>query len=193
MLTIAITATVVAVVAGVTINASVGGSAGSGDSLTVQVKLDLNYIIAALAKLGFHSTHVTNSSSPNYGKDCAESATGAVREFLFKYPCKEYASAITTVRKGDTATHVVITRVTMSTPGLANKYESNADASGSGNPPGEPRAYFNGYCYASGRNGATVWTEQVQSTGNRGADQEILQAAALTKLTPRYLGVHCTD
>ena len=191
-LTIAITAAAAAV-AGVTINASVDRSAGSGGSLTVQVKLDLNYIIAALAKLGFHSTDVTNSSSPSYDKDCAKSATLGVKKFLTQYPCKEYASTITTVRKGNTTTHVVITRVTMPTPGLASKYETEADAPGSGNPPGESPAFFNGYCYASGRNGATVWTEQVQPTGNRGEDQAILQAAALTKLTPHYLGVHCTE
>jgi hypothetical protein len=45
----------------------------------------------------------------------------------------------------------------MPTTTLASQYKARADKFGQGNPPGEPHA-FTGLCYASGQNGATVWS-----------------------------------
>jgi hypothetical protein len=180
---VAVTVAAGAVVVGV----SLGASAGSGDSLTVQVKADLTEAIAALAKIGFRSTP---STSPSSGTACAASATGEVRQFLMRYPCKEYASTTLMARRQGATAQVVISWVVMPTLTLAEHYKTKADAPQLGNPPGEPLA-FNGLCYASGQNGATVWTEQVQPTGHVNTDREVLQAAAPRKLTLSYLQQHC--
>jgi len=156
----------------------------------VQVKADLTQAIAALAGLGFHSARGVNSSNPSYGTDCARSATGEVGQFLTRHPCKEYASATLTSRRQGTTAQVAMSWVVMPTATLASQYKAKADAPQQGNPPGEPPA-FNGLCYASGQNGATVWTAQVQPTGHVNADREILQAAAPSRLTQSYLQQHC--
>ena len=80
----------------------------------------------------------------------------------------------------------------MPTVALAAQYKGEADAPLNGNPPGESLA-FNGLCYASGQNGATVWTEQVQSAGplSIDVDRQILQDAAPGKLTAGYVLQHC--
>jgi hypothetical protein len=154
----------------------------------VQVKADLTQAIAALAKLGFPSTRSINSS---YGTDCEKTASGGVKQFLTRHPCKEYASAILTARRQGTTARVAISWVVMPTANLAEQYEAKANVYGQGNPPGEPPMTFNGHCYASHQNDATVWAEQVQPTGHVNADREILQAAAPAKLTLDYLHKHC--
>jgi hypothetical protein len=182
-----------ATIGAVSVSASLSGSSGSGDTLTVQVKADLIQVAAALARLGFQNTPTVNSITPSYATDCAANATGEVRQFLTRHPCKEYASGILMVRKQGTATRVTISWVVMPSVTLAKQYKARADTYGQGNPPGQPPAYFPGQCYASGQNGATVWAEQVQPTGNLNADQEILQAAAPSKLSPDYLRQHCVQ
>jgi hypothetical protein len=77
----------------------------------------------------------------------------------------------------------------MPTAALASMYKTEVDAPGTGNPPGISSA-FNGDCYASGQQGATVWTIWVRPSGDAKVDQEILQVAAQGKLTPSYLGRH---
>jgi hypothetical protein len=79
----------------------------------------------------------------------------------------------------------------MSTISLAAQYKVYADTPGEGNPPGQSST-FTGFCYSSGQDGDTVWTEQVQPTGNIQTDQEILQAAAPQTLSAGYLKQHCT-
>jgi hypothetical protein len=191
--TISITVTAAAVAITVGIIVTGGGPPRSGDSLTVQVKFDVSQAIAALAKLGFYSPHAINSSNPNRGKRCAESASGKVQGFLIKHTCKEYASAIMTVRKDATTSHVVITLVRMPSKSLAKQYAHLAGRKGYGNPPGEPTALFNGNCYAAHQSGANVWTAQVQPTKDLGVERELLQAAAPSQLTSQYLRAHCTE
>jgi hypothetical protein len=180
----------------VTLAASLDSSAGgSGGSLSVQVKADLNQAVASLAALGFRNARSTSSRTPStsYGTDCAASSTGEVRRYLGRHPCKEYASAMLAARSHGATAQVAISWVVMPSVALAAQYKSEADAPRNGNPPGESRA-FNGRCHASGEDGATVWTEQVQPTGPLSVDAErqILRAAAPRKLTEGYLLRHCT-
>ena len=95
------------------------------------------------------------------------------------------------VRKQGTITRVAITWVVMPSVTLAKQYKAISDTYGQGNPPGQPPTSFPGQCYASGQNGATVWAEQVQPTGNLTADQQILQAAAPMRLSQDDLQQHC--
>ncbi len=189
-LAIAAAATVTVTVTGLAITGYFGGSAtGGSNSLSVQVKVDLNQAVAVLSALGFGGTR-----SASYGTGCAGSGTGGVRHFLARHPCKEYASAtLMAHRQGGTA-QVAVDWVVMPTAALAGQYKAIADTKGQGNPPGESLA-FNGLCYASGQDGPTVWTEQVQRTGHLSVndDREILRAAAPGKLTPGYLQQHCKD
>lgn len=173
-----------------TLSASLNGSSTSGDSLTVQVKADLTQAIAALAELGFHSTRSMNTRSPKSAAGCAASATGEVRQFLTRHPCKEDATTILTTHRQGTTTQLAMSWVVMPTSILATQYRAKVNREGLGNPPGEPPA-FNGLCYASGQNGLTVWAEQVKPTGDSNVDREILQAAAPSKLTSAYLHLHC--
>jgi hypothetical protein len=190
-LTISATVTAAAVGVALTLNASLGGSSAAGDSLTVQVKVDLTQAISGLAKLGFLKTQGRNLSGPSYGTDCAAVATGGVQQFLKRYRCKEYAISILTAHRQGTGTEVAISWVVMPTTAQATQYRSKADSFGQGNPPGEPRTIFDGHCYASGQNGLTVWAEQVQPTGDVNVDREILQSAVPSKVTPAYLRQHC--
>jgi hypothetical protein len=215
---IALSAVVAVAVAGTGLGFSVtsGRSAASGDSLTVQVNADLTQIIAALARLGFRIARGADSASPSrdsrpqaalpspsHGPACVGTATGRVRTFLLgkhhgKNNCKESASSIMTISRQGVTTRVVITWVVLGDANLAGQYEDKANSphQGAGNPPGEPPKVFDGDCYASGRNGATVWTEQVHLTGSTtNTDQEILRAMAptTTKLSPRYLQKNCPD
>jgi len=188
---VGITITAAITFGAVTIIGSLGGSGGA-DRLSVQVKADLNHAVAVLAALGFRSTRSTSPStpSPRNGTDCAASATGAVRQFLARHPCKEWASATLTARKQGAAAPVAITWVVMPTVALAGQYKARVDTFGQGNPPGE--SLFDGLCYASGQDGATVWTEQVQPGHlSVNADREILQAAAPRELPRGYLQQHC--
>lgn len=185
---LAIGLTVAATIGFFTITGSLGGSASGGsDGLSVQVNADLRQAVALLTALGFRGT-----PNPSYGAGCAGSATGGVGQFLARHPCKEYASATLTARKQGATAQVVISWVVMPDASLAGQYKAEADAPLNGNPPGESLG-FDGRCYASGQDGATVWTEQVQPTGplSVSAERQILQAAAPGKLTPGYLQQHC--
>jgi hypothetical protein len=187
----------ITVVAAVTIgplaiSAVLGGSSTGRKGLSVQVKADLNKALSDLAVLGFRNTRSPNSSTsgPNYRTDCAKSATGRVRQFLSRHPCKQYATATRTVAKRGATALVAFSWVEMPTATLAGRYKVKVDAYNTGNPPGVSLA-FNGLCYTSGQHGATVWTVEVRPTGHVNVDREILQAAAQAKLSPNYLRQHC--
>lgn len=174
-------------------NGSYSGSATGGGDFSIQVKIDLNKILGALATiLGFHSLRSPDShaAGPSYHSDCAKNATGEVQQFLALHHCKQFATATRTVVKAATTAHIAISWVEMPTSTIAGKYKARVDAPNTGNPPGVSLA-FNGFCYASGQQGATVWTVLVQPTGNVSVDRELLQAAAQEKLTPSYLRQHC--
>jgi hypothetical protein len=156
------------------------------------VKFDVNAVVAELVRLGFHSTSSTKSDNPG-NENCAASATGQVKVFLIAHPCKEYASATFKVQKGSIATNVVVSWVVMPYRALASQYEGWANEFRSGNPPGEPPLTFNGRCYASGRNDKTVWTEQVQGTGDKVIDRQMLDAAAPMSLSSSYLDENSVD
>lgn len=182
--------TITAAVGAVVVSASLGGGSGpKRDSLSVQVKVDLTQTVATLASLEFHTVH----ARPKYGTSCAASATGDVKNFLENNLCKEYASTIFTARRERITTKITISWVVMGSVRLARKYKAIAGIPRKGNPPGQPPLIFNGFCYASGRNGATVWSEQVKPTGSPSTDQEILQAAAPVKLSVGYLQQHCIE
>lgn len=188
-----VTATVMITIGAFIVIANFGGSSTGGNDLSVQVKVDLNKALGGLAALGFHNIRNANSSTSgtNYRTDCANSATGRiVRQFLTNYPCKQYAIATRTVTKRGVTVPVEFSWVEMHTATRANQYKAKVDEYGTGNPPGVPPA-FNGRCYASGQHGATVWTVEVQPTGNVNVDRKILHAAALRKLSQSYLRQHC--
>jgi hypothetical protein len=168
-------------------------SATGGGTFSVQVRVDLNKDLSALAAiLGLRSIQGSESgaSGPSYHPDCAKKATRAVKSFLTHNHCKQYATATRTVAKPGTTAQVAFTWVEMRTAALAGKYKAKVDKSGTGNPPGVSLA-FNGYCYASGQQGATVRTVLVKPTGHVNADRKILQVAARSKLALSYLQRHC--
>jgi hypothetical protein len=80
----------------------------------------------------------------------------------------------------------------MPTAVLAGDYKATVDLAGSGNSPGVPLT-FNGFCYASGQQGTTVWTVFLRPTGRVGVDRRILQTVAREKLKVSYLRHHCID
>jgi hypothetical protein len=164
-----------------------GSATGGSNSLSVQVNVDLNQAVAVVSALGFGGTR-----SATYGTGCTDIATGRVSQFLAHHPCKEYASATLMAHRQGATAQVAVDWVVMPTAALAGQYKAIADKKGQGNPPGESLA-FNGLCYASGQDGPTVWTEQVQPTGHLSVndDREILQSAAPGKLPPGYLQQHC--
>jgi hypothetical protein len=161
-------------------------------TLSVQVNVDLSKSLAAVASLGFRGVQMQNfsTSGPSYHTDCAESTTGQVRKFFTSHPCKQYATATRTVARGGATAQVAFSWVEMATASLASQYKLVVDAYGTGNPPGVSLV-FNGRCYASGQQDATVWAVELQPTGNVSVDREILQAAARERLSPGYLGQHC--
>ena len=191
---LAITFVVTITIGPFVLNAVFGGSATGGGDLSVQVKTDLNKALVSLTAIGFRRASSPNShiSGPSYRTDCAKSATGRVKRFLTRHPCKQYANASRTVAKQQTTTLVAFSWVEMPTVGLGNQYKDIVDEYNTGNPPGMSLA-FNGLCYASGQSGAIVWTVQVKPTGNVNADRRILQAAVEGTLAPSYLRQHCIN
>ncbi len=174
-----------------------GGSSGTRDrSFSVQVTVDLKESLGQLATAGWlPSTKSASNLGPRYYSDCAESATGNVRLFLSPKRCKQYATAIRAVTKNGVTSLVAISWVEMRTTGWANQYKALVGEYGTGNPPGVSPLDFNGHCYASGPSepSRTVWTVQVQLTGGIIIDRKILQAAALSSLSPGYLQQHCSS
>lgn len=188
----AIAATTVISIGFITFTASSGGSSAGRNSLSVQVKVDLDKALGALASRGFHRAQSPNASTwgPRYSTNCAQNATGAVAQFLTRHPCKQYASATRTVSQPGDNAQVGFSWVEMPSATLADQYKSVVDTYGTGNPPGLSPA-LDGHCYASGLQGAKVWTVEVQPTGKVNIDRKVLQAAVWEQLTPSYLRQHC--
>jgi hypothetical protein len=187
-----ITATVAITVGAVIVTTFLSSSSTGDERLSVQVNADLNKALGELTVIGFRRARNPDSdtSGPSYRADCSQSATGEVRQFLTRHPCKQYAIATRTVTKRGTTALVAFSWVEMPTSALAGKYKTTVDTQNTGNPPGVSLA-FNGLCYASGRSGLVVWSVQVQPTGHVNADREILQAATLGRLSSSYLRQHC--
>jgi hypothetical protein len=184
----AITAIVVIALGVVTYTLTRGGQAAS-NSVTAQANANFNHVLSVLPKLGFAGSVPENAASDS-SQNCSQTATGDVRQFLTKNPCKEYAVTLIKLRKQGISTQAVITWMVMGTSDLTARYKSLVDERHQGNPPGQP-ANFNGRCYASGRNGDSAWVAQVQPTGHVSADRQILGAVAPVRLTTSYLRAHC--
>jgi hypothetical protein len=191
----------VAITVAVTVAGTVGGLAATGtfsapstggSDLSVQVKVDLNKTIEALSSLGFGGRQISTSgtSDSSYRTDCAERASGLVRQFLTHHPCKLYAAQAWTITRQDATTQVAFSWVEMPTTSLASQYKVEVDTYSTGNPPGVSPA-FNGRCYASDQQGSTVWAVEVHPTGNVKVDRALLQAAARKSFSPDYLRKHC--
>jgi hypothetical protein len=194
-LAIAIAATIAIGAGAATIDIAISGDpADASSGITVQANISLNQAVAELEKLGFAGTKFVQSAGSNPSADCAQNASGDVRQFLSLHPCKEYAiSSLTMNNSQGISTQAAVSWVVMPSAALADQYKMMVDKHHSGNPPGEPTAIFNGLCYASGQSGETVWVSQVRKTSNLAADRQILQAVAPQELTASYLKVHCID
>jgi hypothetical protein len=195
VVTVAVTVAATVTIGYLDLSGTLTRSAPGGYNLSVQVKVDLNKALGALAAvLGLRSTQRPGSSTsgPNYYPDCAHNATGGVQHFLNLHHCKQFATATRTVAKTGTTAQVAFSWVEMPTSSLASQYKATVDTPNTGNPPGVPLT-FNGFCYASGQQGATVWSVLVKPTGHVNVDREILQVAAREKFTPSYLRQHCIN
>jgi hypothetical protein len=192
IVTIAVAVAVTGTVGGLAITGNFNESANGSNNLSVNVDLDLNKAVGSLSSLRFGGRQISSLgiSGASHPTDCAQSATGQVRQFLTRYPCKQFATSIWTITRQGATAQVVFSWVEMPTTSLAGQYKIVVDTYRTGNPPGIP-ATFNGRCYASGQQDSTVWTVEVQPTGKLNIDRMILQAAAQSKLSPDYLGKHC--
>jgi hypothetical protein len=192
IVTIAVAVTVTGTVGGLAATGDFSASANGSKNLSVKVNVDLNKSIASLSSLGFGGRRISNSSTSgvSHPTDCAQSATGQVRQFLTRYPCRQFAASTWIITRQNADVRVVFSWVEMPTTPLAGQYKAIVDTYSTGNPPGVPAA-FDGRCYASGQQDSTVWTVEVQPTGKVDIDRMILQAAAQRKLSPDYLGKHC--
>jgi hypothetical protein len=189
---VAAVVTVTGTFAGLTATGTFSSPSDGSGGLSVQATFDLNKAVSALGGLGFGGKVVAGVGVP-YGNDptnCAESATGQVKVFLTHYPCRQYAADTWSITRQDSSTYVVFAWTEMPITPLADRYKALVDKFGSGNPPGVS-PFFNGLCYASGQQGATVWTVEVHPTGNPDVDPKILQAAAPQELPMAYLTKHC--
>lgn len=185
-------ATAVLAVTGTLGGLTATGTFSSASGLSVQVNVDLNKATLTLAGLGFGGKLLSSigTSSTTDPTNCAESATGQVKNFLTHYPCKQYAADTWAITRQGSTTDVVFAWVEMPTTALASRYKSVVDTIDTGNPPGMSPA-FNGLCYASGQQNATVWTVEIKPTGNLNTDRMILQAATPANLSSAYLTKHC--
>ena len=188
-LALAITATVAITIGAVTFTLTRGGSADASDSVSAQANVDFSQAVAELPKLGF-AGNVSQNGASDSSQDCSQHSTGAVKQFLSRNQCKEYAVTLINLHKQGIATQAVISWVVMATPGLTLHYKNVVDERYNGDPPGQP-SKFDGLCYASGQDEGAAWVAQVQPTGQVAVDRQILQAIAPVELSADYLGVHC--
>jgi hypothetical protein len=189
---IAATVAVTATIGGLAVTSTFDSSASGTSHVSTQVNVDLKGTITTLSSLGFG---VKDASSPNtpgflYNADCSRSSTRLVQNFFTIHPCEQYIAETWKITRNDTTTLVAFSWVEMATTTLAGKYKSVVDAPGTGNPPGVS-SEFNGLCYASDQQGATVWTVEVKPTGKAVIDQGILQDAVKGDLSQDYLEQHC--
>jgi hypothetical protein len=171
--------TVAGTLGGLTATGTFSSPSGGSGGLSVQVNLDLSKAISALSGLQFGGKLVSSVGTSGTGDptNCAANATGQVRQFLTHYPCKRYAADMWKITRQDSTTNVVFAWVEIPTTPLANRYKIIVDTYNTGNPPGASSS-FDGRCYASGQQNSTVWTVEIQPTGNVNTDRTVLQAAA---------------
>lgn len=187
----AITITIVGTTASLTASGTFDSSSGSDRSLAIQVNVDLNRVISALSAEGFGGKQLSLSGASNpIPENCADNSTKEIKKFFIQHPCKNYSSSTWTIYRHHTTAQVAFSWVEMPTIPLAEQYKTKVDMYRTGNPPGVPST-FDGRCYASHQQGPTVWTAEVQTTGNVHVDQGILQAAVQESLSSGYLRVHC--
>lgn len=190
---LAVTAAAVITVGPLTLTGTFDTSPAGSTDFVVQVKVDLDKALSALAAiLGFRSVR-TSKASPSqlsYQPDYAANATGKVKKFLTLHRCNQSATTTQTIVKPGATTLVAFSWVEMPTTTLAGRYKTTVDRPRTGNPPGVSLSY-NGYCYASGQQGAMVWAIFVKPTGHVNVDRQILQVAARRKLALTYLRLHC--
>jgi hypothetical protein len=184
--------TVTGTLGGLTATGTFNSSASASSGLSVNVTADLNKAIGSLAGIGFGGKLLssTGTLANNNSTDCAGTASGQVKTLLTHYPCKQYASDTWAITRQGSTTDVAFSWVEMPTTALAIRYKSIVDKFDTGNPPGVSPA-FDGLCYASGQQDATVWTVEIQPTGNVSSDRETLQAATPAGLPSPYLAKHC--
>jgi hypothetical protein len=186
--------TITGTLGGLTATGTFSSPADASSVLSVQASVDVNKVLASLSELGFGgkilSSAGTSGVSDGNPSNCADSASGQVKAFLTRYPCELYAAETWSAARQGYATDVAFSWVEMPSTDLANRYKALVDKFNTGNPPGVSLT-FNGRCYASGQQGATVWTVEIKPTGNVNVDQTILQAAAQENLPATYLGKHC--
>jgi hypothetical protein len=189
---VATTVAVTATVGGLTVTSTFDSSASTTSHLSAQVNVDLKGTITALSSLGFGVKDASSSGAPGflYSTDCSKNSTSLVAKFFTSHPCEQYIAETWTITRQDTTTLVAFSWVEMTTTTLASKYKAVVDAYGTGNPPGAS-AEFNGLCYASDQQGATVWTVEVKPTGKAEIDRGILQDAVKGDLSQGYLQKHC--
>jgi hypothetical protein len=190
----AVAVAVTGTIGGLAVTGNFGGSSDGNSRLTAQVNVDLKGTISALSSLGFGEWGISSSGTSNSSRrtDCAESATGQVRQFFTRYPCEQYVAETWTIKRQGTTALVAFSWVEMATVSLAAQYKAEVDAYGTGNPPGISSA-FNGYCYASDQQGAVVWAVEVKPSGNASVDQGVLRDAVKADLSQGYLQKHCTE
>ena len=188
----AVVLTVTGTLGGLTATGTFNSAPDASSRLSLNANVDVNKAIGTLAGLGFggkllSSTETPADSSPT---NCAKTASGKVRVFLTHYPCKEYASDTYAISRQAFTTDVVFAWVEMPTTALATRYKAIVDKFDTGNPPGVSPA-FNGLCYASGQQDATVWTVEIQPIGNVDFDRSTLESVAPAVLSSPYLVKHC--
>jgi hypothetical protein len=183
--------TVTGTVGGLTETGTFSAPSDGSSGLSVQANVDLNKAISALSGLGFGGKPISSAgTSASHPTSCAKNATGLVRQFLTNYSCEQYAADTWTITRQNSTTDVVFAWVEMPTPLLASRYKAVVDTYDTGNPPGVSSA-FNGRCYVSRQQDSTVWTVEIQPTGNVNIDRAILQAAAQQELPLANLAKHC--
>lgn len=189
---VATTVAVTATVGGLTVTGTFDSSASATSHLSAQVNVDLKGTITTLSSLGFDVKDASSPGTPGflYNTDCSKSSTGLVAKFFTSHPCKQYIAETWTITQQDTTALVAFSWVEMATTNLASKYKAVVDAYGTGNPPGVS-SEFDGLCYASDQQGATVWAVEVKPTGRAETDQGILRDAVKGDLSQGYLQKHC--
>lgn len=188
--------TITATITAGAITATVSGafdSPASGTDLSVQVNVDLNKVISTLSLLKYSGKQIsTSGASVPEPEGCAKDSTKEVKVFLTEHPCKDYSADTWMIYQNNISTQVAFSWVEMSTSSLARQYKTKVDTPGTGNPPGISSA-FDGHCYASRRQGDTVWSAEVRPTGNEKIDQGLLESAVQENLSSGYLKIHCPE
>jgi hypothetical protein len=120
-----VTVTAVVTVGSLTATGEFNASSNDSSGISVQVNVDVDKTISALSSLGFSGRQIPTSgtSGSSYRPDCAESATGLVRKFLYGHHCEQYHAEMWTITRQDVTFQVAFSWVEMSTASLASQYK----------------------------------------------------------------------